>query len=218
MVVAAGGSACLLNCLLNYIPNCILSCILNYILSCILSCILNCILSCILNCILNCIPNCILSCLAGGLYDGRGLAAALALGAAGVWVGTRFVAAEEAAAPTRHKEGVVNACATDTVRTLIYSGRPVRTLMTEYVREWEEDRPDEIRELCKQGLVPLEHEMKVLAEKDEQISIARAWPLLMGQAAGGISSVQPAKQIVTEMVASAVSILQKNASLINSKL
>ena len=41
---------------------------------------------------------------AGAVYDGRGLAAALAYGAAGVWVGTRFVASTEAAAPKKHKD------------------------------------------------------------------------------------------------------------------
>ena len=61
-------------------------------------------------------------------------------GAQGVWVGTRFVAAKESAAPKRHKEGLTAAAATDTVRTLIYSGRPVRTLLTDYVRSWEDHR------------------------------------------------------------------------------
>merc|ERR1712086_561072 len=46
---------------------------------------------------------------AGGIFDHRGLAAALCMGADAVWVGTRFVACEEAGAPKRHKEGIVNA-------------------------------------------------------------------------------------------------------------
>ena len=46
---------------------------------------------------------------AGGIFDGRGLAMALALGASGVWVGTRFVAAKEAGAPPRHQKAVVSA-------------------------------------------------------------------------------------------------------------
>ena len=44
---------------------------------------------------------------AGGIFDGRGLAMALALGASGVWVGTRFVASQEAGAPPRHQKAVV---------------------------------------------------------------------------------------------------------------
>ena len=129
------------------------------------------------------------------------------------------MAAEEAAAPERHKQGVVNASATDTVRTLIYSGRPVRTLMTDYVRDWEENRQQEIKELCDKGVVPLSHEMKQLEEQGKEISIAKIWPLLMGQAAGPISSVQSAQQIIDEMVATAISTLQHGPSyVVNSKL
>ena len=73
---------------------------------------------------------------AGGIADGRGLAAALSYGAAGVWVGTRFVASEEAGAPPKHKELVVTAGYDDTVRTLIYSGRPMSVRKTPYVAAW----------------------------------------------------------------------------------
>ena len=73
---------------------------------------------------------------AGGIADGRGLAAALAYGAAGVWVGTRFVASEEAGAPPKHKQELLSAGFDDTVRTLVYSGRPMSVRKTPYVAEW----------------------------------------------------------------------------------
>lgn len=57
-------------------------------------------------------------------------------GAAGVWVGTRFVASEEAGAPPKHKELVVTAGYDDTVRTLVYSGRPMSVRKTPYVASW----------------------------------------------------------------------------------
>merc|ERR1711871_374543 len=79
----------------------------------------------------------------GGIFDGRGLAAALSLGAAGVWVGTRFIACVESHAPTRHKEGVLKAKVGDTTRTLIYSGRPLRVLESPYVANWNNNRADE---------------------------------------------------------------------------
>lgn len=152
---------------------------------------------------------------AGGIYDGRGLAAALAWGASGVWVGTRFIASPEAAAPERHKKGLLTAEATDTVRTLIYSGRPVRTLMTPYVKKWEEERHDEIRQLCAAGKVPMEHEMKEKQAKGEQFSLATAFPMLMGQAAGPVTEITPAGTIVQEMVASAAAVMGQNAALIS---
>jgi NAD(P)H-dependent flavin oxidoreductase YrpB (nitropropane dioxygenase family) len=56
---------------------------------------------------------------AGGIGDGRGLAMSLALGASGVWVGTRFVNAKEAGASPRHQQHVIRATHHDTVRTVI---------------------------------------------------------------------------------------------------
>jgi len=73
---------------------------------------------------------------AGGIADGRGLAAALSYGASGVWVGTRFVASEESGAPPLHKQLVVSAGYDDMVKTLVYSGRPLHVRKTEYVRDW----------------------------------------------------------------------------------
>ena len=57
-------------------------------------------------------------------------------GASGVWVGTRFVASEEAGAPPKHKEQLLSAGYDDTVRTLVYSGRPMSVRKTPYVAEW----------------------------------------------------------------------------------
>ena len=73
---------------------------------------------------------------AGAVYDGRGLAANLMWGAEAVWVGTRFVAATEASAPKAHKDAVLSAGYEDTIRTLIYSGRPLRVRRTPYIDDW----------------------------------------------------------------------------------
>jgi nitronate monooxygenase len=77
---------------------------------------------------------------AGGIGDGRGLAAALALGADGAWLGTRFVAAEEAAAHDRYQRRVVDSAATETVFSEVFDkewpGTPHRTIENSTVREW----------------------------------------------------------------------------------
>ena len=73
---------------------------------------------------------------AGAVYDGRGLAANLAWGAQAVWVGTRFVACEEAGASPRHKKAIVNAGHGDIARTLIFTGRPMQVIRTPYVEDW----------------------------------------------------------------------------------
>jgi NAD(P)H-dependent flavin oxidoreductase YrpB (nitropropane dioxygenase family) len=73
---------------------------------------------------------------AGAVHDGRSLAANLAWGAQAVWVGTRFVATVEAGAPPVHKQAVLNCGYEGTVRTLVFSGRPLRGGRTPYVDDW----------------------------------------------------------------------------------
>jgi nitronate monooxygenase len=73
---------------------------------------------------------------AGGIVDGRGLVAALALGAAGVMLGTRFIATRESIAPPFFKDAVVTAGAGDTVVSRAFSGLPMRTLRNRFTSEY----------------------------------------------------------------------------------
>jgi NAD(P)H-dependent flavin oxidoreductase YrpB (nitropropane dioxygenase family) len=73
---------------------------------------------------------------AGAVFDGRSLAANLMWGAQGVWVGTRFVASKEAGAPPAHKQAVLTAGYEDVIRTIIYTGRPLRVRRTPYIEDW----------------------------------------------------------------------------------
>jgi NAD(P)H-dependent flavin oxidoreductase YrpB (nitropropane dioxygenase family) len=136
---------------------------------------------------------------AGGISNGRGLASSLMQGAAGVWVGTRFVASEEAGCSEEHKKAVVSCGFEGTERTLVISGRPLRMKTNDYIRKWHA-QPDKIQELCSKGIVPLEHDMDQGNDFD--------LPHLMGQVAGAIKKVQPAGEIVDEMVAEAVDMLK----------
>lgn len=72
---------------------------------------------------------------AGGIADGRGVAAALMLGAAGVQVGTAFLATPECASPEVHKQAVVAATGDDTMATRAYSGRLARGIVNDFSRE-----------------------------------------------------------------------------------
>jgi NAD(P)H-dependent flavin oxidoreductase YrpB (nitropropane dioxygenase family) len=152
---------------------------------------------------------------AGGIFDGRGLACALAYGAQAVWVGTRFVCAKEAGAPPRHQQAIVNAGYHDTIRTVIYTGRPMRVLKTEYISNWEDNRPTEIKQLISNGVIPINYDMEERAKKNEQITpqmINLVRPLLMGQVAGAINDIKPAAEIINEMVNDAVHVLRELAS------
>ncbi|KAF3771047.1 hypothetical protein M406DRAFT_33445 [Cryphonectria parasitica EP155] len=136
---------------------------------------------------------------AGGIADGRGLAAALMQGAVGAWVGTRFVASVEAGCSEEHKKEVVSCDFDGTDRTLVLSGRPLRMKVNEYIRRWHE-KPDRIRELCDRGVVPIEYDI----EEGNDVDL----PHLMGQVAGSIQKVQPAGEIVADMVKEAEGMLK----------
>jgi enoyl-[acyl-carrier protein] reductase II len=74
---------------------------------------------------------------AGSIVDGRGLAAALALGADGAWMGTRFIASHEARAAELYKKRITEIREEDTVVTRAYSGKPMRVIRNRYVDEME---------------------------------------------------------------------------------
>lgn len=147
---------------------------------------------------------------AGGIYDGRTMAAALSLGAEAVWVGTRFVACKEATGTKMHKEALLKAGAGDTTQSVIFTGRPARVLNTDYVKEWEGPRRAEKEELLAKGVVPFAHEVKTARKKGERLSIARVAPLPFGQACGGIDSILPAATIMDSMVSEAAASMRKS--------
>ena len=77
---------------------------------------------------------------AGGVGTGEQIAAALALGCAGVWSGTLWLTVEEADLPPAQKQSLLDASSRDTVRSRSFTGKPCRMLKSEWTEAW--DRPD----------------------------------------------------------------------------
>jgi len=157
---------------------------------------------------------------AGGIFNGKGLAAALAMGASAVWVGTRFILADEAGAPKAHQEAVRTAGYDDNVRTIIFTGRPLRVRKNAYIQNWEENRKDEIQKLTSQGIIPVEHDIEELdkADKLDDETMDNARPFLMGKVAAVVNEKKPAKAIVEEMVAEAIVEIKRSASFVGARL
>ncbi|KZF25438.1 oxidoreductase [Xylona heveae TC161] len=145
---------------------------------------------------------------AGGLFNGQSLAASLMLGANAVWIGTRFVLSEEAGAPKAHQEAVRTAGFDDNVRTIIFTGRPLRVRNNPYIQNWEEKRTEEIKELTGKGIIPVEHDFEKLGDDIDDETMDNARPFLMGKAAAVVTERKSAKAIVDEMVTDAVKWLQ----------
>jgi enoyl-[acyl-carrier protein] reductase II len=130
---------------------------------------------------------------AGGIADGRGMAAAFALGAEGVQVGTRFMCAEECTIHPNVKAEVLKAKDRDTVVTGRSTGHPVRVLKNKLSRQIIEldrdNKPEEIEALGAGKLA--------LAMREGDTAMGS---LMVGQAAALVCRIQPAAEIVAEMM------------------
>lgn len=104
---------------------------------------------------------------------------------------------------------VVQAGIDDAIRTVIYTGRPLRVIKSDYIVDWNENRQAEIKELTAQGIVPYEEELM----KKPEISLATR-PWLSGSVAGLIKEIKTAQEIVDEMIGGAVEILTRNSKLV----
>ena len=149
---------------------------------------------------------------AGGLYDGRGLAAALALGAQGVWMGTRFIASNEAHAAAMYHEAILGADDSETVRTRCYSGKPMRVRKNLYVEDWE-SRPQDIQPFPIQAGISIRNNaMGGIGGQLEGLDPDKSC-FAMGQSAGGIRDVKPAGAIVAQLIDEANAAIARLAKL-----
>lgn len=142
---------------------------------------------------------------AGGVADGRGLVAALALGACGVWVGTRFVATKEAFGHDAYKRKIVDATEEGTQVTRCFTGKDCRVIKNRYAEQWE-DRQGEIK--------PFPFQMMVDSEKlDAAIRWGNTDLGLMpaGQISGAIREVKSAGDVVREIIEEAEEVLSQLA-------
>ncbi len=149
---------------------------------------------------------------AGGLYDGRGLAAALALGAQGVWMGTRFIASVEAHAGAMYRDTIIEASDESTIRTRCYSGKPMRVKKNPYVEDWE-SRPQDIQPFPAQAMLSSRAGvMGGIGGQIEGLDEDRSC-FAMGQSAGGVRDILPAGDIVRRILAEADEAIARVARL-----
>ncbi|GAO18301.1 uncharacterized protein UV8b_04408 [Ustilaginoidea virens] len=177
---------------------------------------------------------------AGGIHNGQLLASALMMGATGVWVGTRFILTDEAGAPKAHKDAVRTAGHDDNVRTIIFTGRPMRVRNNPYIQDWETNRTQEMKELVAKGTIPYEVDLERFMggdaanehkgieannsssssgggdddddEGDDPLEQFR--PFLMGKCAAVVNEQKSAKAVVDEFVNDAVAWIKKGNQMI----
>ncbi|HNO65551.1 MAG TPA: nitronate monooxygenase, partial [Tepidiformaceae bacterium] len=141
---------------------------------------------------------------AGGIADGRGLAAALAMGAIGVWCGTAFLVSEEANQPDLQKQRVLAATDEDTKITRLYSGKTMRNITNPLIEAYEASGikalPMGIQGLLIQDLI---YSARQAGREDLLMNAA-------GQASGMLKNIRPAANILHDMVNEAAAILGRD--------
>lgn len=147
---------------------------------------------------------------AGGIVDGRGLAAALALGADGVWIGTRFIATTEARAVPGYREALTHTAEDGTVITRAYSGKTMRVVRNAYT-DWWEAHPDQLQRFPAQAIRSMQDGVFHLGGDQTTVVDPERECYPAGQGVGAVRDVVPAADLVRRIVTEAAVVLDRLA-------
>jgi enoyl-[acyl-carrier protein] reductase II len=151
---------------------------------------------------------------AGGIADGRQIAAALTVGAQGVVIGTRFIATPEAQAAQGYREAIVKAHEDSTLRTKAYTGKTCRVIRTEYALEWEKD-PSKIQPFPMQAQTSQRNGvMNYTGRGGADVDPKRTF-MPTGQGAGLIREIKPAAEVFADLLRETEESLHKAQQLLS---
>lgn len=148
---------------------------------------------------------------AGGIGTGRQIVAALALGAAGVWMGSYWLTTQEYVlgnAVSGLREALLAATSSDTVRSRIYSGKPARLLKNDWTRAWEEPGAPEPLPMPLQNLLVSEAHQRLMDSGNPAVV-----PMPVGQIVGRMNAVRPVAEVMETLIGEARHALQRLADL-----
>jgi len=154
----------------------------------------------------------------GGIFDGRGVAAAFMLGAVGVNLGTRFIASTESPAAIQWKEAITAAASEDTIKADVFNdirplpgtagyGTVLRSLRTVFLNEWGAKREEARRERDH-----LKSQIAAAAQAGRQ----HEYLLTAGQTAGGIKNVLPVAEIIRQLMVEAEAVLSRTPNFVTA--
>jgi len=155
---------------------------------------------------------------AGGIGGGRQVAAAMALGAEGVWTGSVWLATEEAETTDVVKEKFLAASSSDTVRSRSLTGKPARMLRTAWTDEWERsDTPDPLGMPLQTALIsdPQYRINQAANQPDAKARELATW--FVGQVVGSMDKVRPARAVVLDMVEEFIDAVQRLEHLVEGE-
>lgn len=136
---------------------------------------------------------------AGGIGSGRQIAAALALGATGVWMGSYWLTSSEyqlEGPAGAVKQALVAARSSDTVRSRVYSGKPARLLKTRWTQAWAEPGAPEPLPMPLQNLLVNDAHQRIMRSGNPEVV-----SMPVGQIVGRMNAVRPVDEMIVELVA-----------------
>lgn len=145
---------------------------------------------------------------AGGIADGRGVAAALALGAVGVWVGTAFLASEETGIVDLHQQQILDGSTQDFIVTRAYTGKTARDYKNVVIQAWENSDLEPLPMPLQQVL------MEDFVEAASQVGRHELVNNPAGQIGGMLTERKPAAVIMDELIQGAVEVIKGFRSVI----
>jgi NAD(P)H-dependent flavin oxidoreductase YrpB (nitropropane dioxygenase family) len=145
---------------------------------------------------------------AGGIASGRQMAAALTLGAAGVWTGSVWLTTEEAETTAAVREKFVRARTSDTVRSRASTGRPARQLRSGWTEAWEDGGPEPLP-MPLQGILAAEPQVRISrAAESGDPGANELLTYFVGQVVGRLQAVRPAAAVMDEIVRDCQAVLE----------
>ena len=145
---------------------------------------------------------------AGGLFDGRGLAASLALGADGVWIGTRFIATPEARAVNGYKDQLLATSEDGTTISRAYTGKTCRVVANDWTRHYDKN-PADLQPFPQQAVASMQAGVNHLGfPSGTEVDASREF-YPAGQGVGSINDLVPAGELVRRIVAEASAVLSR---------
>ena len=136
---------------------------------------------------------------AGGIGNGRQMAAAMSTGVQGVWCGSLWLAVEEAAAQPAEKDSYLNATSEDTIRSKAWTGKPARMLKNKWTEAWENPENPDPLPMPLQGMITFDAmrrtSMYASSGNTQEVSYNAA-----GQVIGQVKQVESVKDVIYRMI------------------
>ncbi len=147
---------------------------------------------------------------AGGIASGRQMAAAIALGAGGVWTGSVWLTTHEAETHPVVKEKFLKASASDTLRSRSSTGKPARQLRSAWTDEWEDAANPKPLGMPQHGMLIGEARARIARSAYTPGSGAEQLiNYFVGQAVGRLNTAKPARQVVEEMINEYIDVMSR---------